>query len=143
MEAGSVAGANVPYNQSYWSANKYKNIRQTYDGYSYHSRLEAQYAAELDLRVRAKDIKSWERQYKVSLDVNGKHICNYFVDFRILHNDDSYELVEIKGMETNEWKLKRRLLEAIYLPEHPDTIYSVIKQQSTWRNFNPKNKGMK
>lgn len=109
---------------------KYNNVHQTYGGYSYMSRAEADYAAELDLRVKGKDIQSWERQYKVSIDYNGKHICNYYVDFRILHNDNSYELVEIKGMETETWRLKRKLLEYMWLPEHLDHSYTVVKARS-------------
>src|ERR1035437_9999650 len=105
--------------QQKWQ-NKYRNIKQTYDGYNYDSKFEASYAAELDIRVRAKDIKSWERQFKIALGANGFHFCNYYCDFRVLHNDKSYELVEIKGMETDVYKLKRKLLEALWLPEPLD-----------------------
>lgn len=110
--------------------NKFNNVRQTYEGFSYDSKAEADYAMELDLRLKGKDIKEWDRQFKVSIDVNGKHICNYYVDFRILHNDDSYELIEIKGMETTVWRLKRKLLEIIWLPEHLDHTYTVVKVRS-------------
>lgn len=112
--------------------NKYGNVKQTYDGFNYQSKAEADYAMELDLRLKAKDIKFWERQYKVSIEHNGKLICNYYVDFLIQHNDDSYELVEIKGAETSTWRLKKKLLEIIWLPEHPDFIYTVIKAKSNW-----------
>lgn len=120
--------------------NKYGNVKQTYNGYSYDSKAEADYAMELDLRVKAKDIQLWERQYKVSIDINDIHICNYYVDFRIFHNDKSYELIEIKGMETDLWRLKRKLLEAIWLPEHLDHTYTVIKVRSA---YGKTNKGMK
>jgi hypothetical protein len=77
------------------------------------------------LRLRAKDIAGWERQFKVELWVNGKHICDHKVDFRIHHNDGTFELLEAKGLETRDWKIVRKLLEATYLQEHPDTIYTV------------------
>lgn len=96
------------------------------------SKFEAGYAAELDLRLKAGDIKAWERQFKISLDVNGRHICNYYCDFRILHNDGTYELVETKGVETETYRLKRKLLEAVWLPENLDHSYTVIKQ-TAWR----------
>ncbi len=120
------------YNQ--FSTNKYRNTRQTYDGYNYDSKFEAGYAQELNLRVKGKDIQSWERQFKISIDINGSHICNYFCDFRILHNDNSYELVETKGIETEAYRLKRKLLEAVWLPEHLDHTYTVVKQK-TWRRY--------
>lgn len=91
------------------------------------SKLEANYAYELDMRLKAKQIKAWDKQHKISFDVNGKHICNYYVDFIVYHNDDTIELVECKGMETDIWKLKRRLLEVLFLPEHPEYSYTVVK----------------
>lgn len=113
--------------RQYRFGNKYGNVRQTYNGYNYHSKLEARYAYELDIRKAAGEIKDWRRQVKISLDVNGQHITNYYVDFEILHNDDSLELVEVKGMETDLWRIKRRLLEAVWLPDHPEYTYSVVK----------------
>ena len=60
--------------QQYYS--KYKAVKQTYEGYSYDSKFEASYAAELDLRLKGKDILDWEKQFKISIDINGFHICN-------------------------------------------------------------------
>ena len=113
--------------------NKFNNVKQTYNGYSYDSRAEADYAAELDLRLQAKDIKDWERQYKVEMRYpmpDGKLICTYKVDFRVHNLDGSYELVEIKGFETDTWRLKKKLLETIWLPEHLDHTYTVVKHRS-------------
>lgn len=107
---------------------KYGNRASDYNGYVYDSALEADYARELELRVKAKDIKSWRRQVKCEINIGDIHICNYYVDFEIEHNDESFELVEIKGMETEVWRLKRKLLEAVWLPAHPDHTYTVEKQ---------------
>lgn len=106
--------------------NKYNNRTHEYNGRVYHSIKEAGYAQELDLRQKAGDIKSWEPQFKVSLDVNGKHICNYIVDFKLTYPDDSIELVEVKGYATEVWRLKMKLLEATYLVENPGTRYLVV-----------------
>lgn len=94
--------------------NKYGNVGQTYDGIAYHSKKEAVYAEELALRKKAKDIKDWKRQVKISLDVNGYHICNYFIDFVITHNDGVLEYVEVKGFSTDVWRLKWKLFEALF-----------------------------
>jgi hypothetical protein len=93
--------------------SKYKNIKSEYKGIQYHSKKEAGYAAELEIRRLAGDIKDWERQFQISLDVNGYHICNYYIDFVITHNDGTYEYVEIKGFQTEVWRLKWKLAEAI------------------------------
>ena len=115
-----------------YNGNKYHSKTTQVDGITYHSKLEAAYAQELTLRERAKDIKSWERQVKLDLKVNGEHITNYYIDFIIHHNDGSREFVEVKGMEMEVWKLKWRILEATFddFKEHPDDCLTVIKQSS-------------
>lgn len=112
---------------------KYHNRSQTYNGITYHSTLESFYAAELDYRMRAKDIKSWERQVKLDLRVNGEHITNYYMDFIIHHNDGHREFVECKGMELDLWKIKYRILEATFenFKKHPDDCLTVVKEANT------------
>lgn len=115
------------------SGNKYHSKSTEYNGIVYHSKLEAAYAQELDLRIKAKDIKSWERQTKLDLRVNDIHITNYYIDFVIHHNDDSREFVEIKGFVTSTWRLKWSLFEAVFDKEfkkHPDDCMTVIKQNA-------------
>jgi hypothetical protein len=114
------------------SGNKYHAKTQVYNNVSYHSKFEAAYAEALDLRVRGKDIKSWERQVKIPLKVNGMVIANYYIDFVVTHNDGHKEWVECKGFETEVWKMKWKLLEAIFdeIREGPDDCLTVVKQSS-------------
>jgi len=91
---------------------KYKNVPQDEGGYTYHSKKEAKYARDLDIRLRAGEIAKWERQVKVELfGEHGSHICDYHVDFCITHNDGHLEYAEVKGFETRDWKIKWRLFE--------------------------------
>jgi len=121
----------MTYLQKYrW--NKYGAKKCTYGNYTYDSRFEADFAQELDLRKSASDILDWERQFRVSIDINGYHICNYYVDFKIYEKDGSFTLVETKGMETETWRLKRKLLEAVWLPKNPNYNYEVVKQKSKY-----------
>ena len=94
--------------------NKDHAKRHEYNGYTYHSKMEAAYAAELDLRLRAKDIIGWRRQVPLELCLNGKKICTYRIDFIVEYADGTEDWVEIKGLETPEWKLKWKMTEAIY-----------------------------
>jgi hypothetical protein len=107
--------------------NKFNNHTSVYNNNYYDSIKEADYAQELDLRVRAKDIKSWRRQIPIELKVGEYKICTYILDFEITHNDKTIEFIEIKGFETAIWRLKKKLFEAIYLPVHKNTRYTVIK----------------
>jgi hypothetical protein len=45
----------------------------------------------------------------------------------VKQKDGSYELVEVKGFETDVYKLKKRLLKIMWLPDHPDHTYLVVK----------------
>lgn len=113
--------------------NQFKNVKQTYDGYSYDSRFEAGIAMELDERLKKGEIANWERQFPVRIEYDGRLICTYYCDFRIEHLDGSFELLEAKGLETPYWKLKVKLLDIIWLPQHLDHVYTVIKQKSYYR----------
>lgn len=115
--------------------NKYNAHSTQYEGQTYHSAFEAGYAAELDIRVRAKDIKSWERQVKIPLKVGGIFIANYYIDFVVEHNDGSFEWVEVKGAETELWRMKWKILEVTF-EDHkrtPDDRLLVVKQRTDWR----------
>jgi len=107
------------------SPSKYKNQRAEHNGVTYHSKKEANFAAELDLRKKAGDIKGWDRQVKMSIDVNGHHICNYYLDFRIFHNDETVEFVEVKGFLTPEANLKMKLFEALHVSS--TVRYTVVR----------------
>ena len=101
--------------------------KTTYKGHLYDSMFEADYAAELDLLVRAKKLKSWERQVKIPLEVNGYHIANYFIDFIAYHTDGTVEYIETKGVPSEVWKMKWKIFEALY-SEKPDTKLTVVYQ---------------
>ena len=109
--------------------NKYGAIKQSYGGYSYHSKKEAQYAAELDWRIKAKEVKSWTRQHRFDLRVNGELICKYYIDFRAELTDGTIEYIEVKGFETDVWRLKWKLTKAIFneLTEGEDAKLVLVK----------------
>lgn len=107
--------------------NKYGAKSSIYNGISYHSKKEAGRAQELDLLKKAGEIKDWERQHKIDLKVNGYHICNYYIDFKVTHNNGDIELEEVKGFETEVWRLKWKLTEAILSKENPEIKLTVIR----------------
>lgn len=121
------------FQKTKWSTAK----KQIYNNQKYDSGFEAGYAAELDLRQKAKQIKSWERQVKIPLDVNGYHIANYFIDFVVYHLDGITEYVEIKGYATETWRLKWKIFEALYC-DKPDVVLTVVKQTNNFTLRKPK-----
>lgn len=114
--------------------NKYGAKRtEARDGIKRDSKYEATVADELLLRKELKDILDYDSQYKIECwayrkDGSRAFLVKHKVDFRIHHKDGSYELVEAKGAVTEDYKWRRRFLEEIWLPEHPDHIYTVVRQ---------------
>lgn len=104
-------------------ANKYRAVKQEYRGVKYDSKREAAHAAKLDLLIKAKEVKSWERQVKIPLKVEGVLIANYFIDFKVYFVDGRIEYHEVKGIETQVYKLKIKLAKALY----PDRVFVIIK----------------
>lgn len=107
--------------------NKYNAVKCTHDGYPYDSRAEAGYAAELDIRVKAKEISGWRRQVVIPLHVCGREVCKYRIDFEITHLDGSTELVEVKGFPTPLWRLKWKMFEAEYDALHPEIKRRLVR----------------
>jgi len=119
--------------KTYFKQNKFGAKKTTFNGYKYDSKFEASVAQELELRKRGGDIMDFDKQYKVEMwayDVNGKPAMkvSHKVDFRIHHKDGSFELLEAKGVETSDYKMRRKWLETFWLPIHPDHTYTVVKQ---------------
>lgn len=98
-------------------------LARTFEGRVYHSVAEAQFAAALALRQKCGDIEMWWPQHRVPLVVNGVTICTMVVDFLVVNRDGKQELIEVKGCETADYKIKAKLLHALY----PAMRYTVVK----------------
>lgn len=98
--------------------SKFGNIRSQYAGRIFDSKREAGHAAILDAMKRAREphqrVKSVVYQYRIPVVVNGHKICVYVADFYVMFADGHKEIHEVKGMKTPVYKLKKKLVEAIY-----------------------------
>lgn len=107
--------------------SKYGNKTQEYGGRKYDSKREAAYAMELDYRMKAGEIKEIIPQYKIDIRVNGKHITNYYCDFKVVLADGQIEFHEVKGVVTEPFRLKWLLLEALIDEIEPGAEMIIIK----------------
>ena len=103
--------------------NKFNAKKKLYNGRYYDSILEADYAEQLDWRIKAEEIKEVITQYKISLDINSDHIANYYMDFKVILSDGTIEMHEVKGVETDLWRMKWRMAKALY----PEWRFVLIK----------------
>ncbi len=100
--------------------SKYRNNKVVIDDITFDSMKEANFYLELKMRVKAKDIKGFELQPKFLLQdsfiKNGEKIrkITYIADFLIYHMNGEKTVVDVKGYETQAFKLKKKLFEAKY-----------------------------
>lgn len=113
--------------------NKFGAQRKDYNGRSYHSLFEANYAAHLDLLKMAGEILDWIPQYKIDLRVNGKHIVNYYMDFKVITKHGAVEFHETKGAETDTWRMKWLILEATKDEIEPGVELVLVKQSNNFK----------
>lgn len=93
--------------------NKYNAKSCYYNGYNYHSKLEAAYAKELDCKLQLAEIKSWERQVPLELRIDGHPWRTYVIDFKVQFFEGPPEYVEVKGVQTDSWRQKFDVLKII------------------------------
>jgi len=106
--------------------NKYNSIwTKCNQGHNHQSKIEAAYCNDLNLLKKVKKIIDYKTQIKIPLIVNDILICNHIIDFEIINNNGNKEFHEVKGMETKDWKLKKKLTEILY----PTINYVVIKKR--------------
>lgn len=97
---------------------KFGNTPVVVDGLKFHSKAEAARYQELVLLQKAGHIKDLERQVTCPLEVNGVLVANYIADFEYYEKSPigRWELVveDLKGYETDVFKLKAKLFKAVY-----------------------------
>ena len=92
---------------------KYHAVRTTVDGITFASKKEAARFVELRLMERAGEIGQLTLQPVWPLVVNGVKICNYIADFQ--YRTPVGRIVEdVKGVKTPVYKLKKKLMLAVY-----------------------------
>jgi hypothetical protein len=95
--------------------NKYGAITcKCSQGHIHRSRFEAKVCGDLHIRYKNLEIRT---EVKFSMDINGEHICNHYMDFVVTLADGSFLAVEAKGAQTATWKIKSKLFKALY-PEY-------------------------
>ena len=86
---------------------KYRSVRVTHSGHSFASKLESALFTLLQLREKCGEIKEIQCQDHVYL--TDARIC-YIPDFKFFDlQADTWVWAEAKGMQTPEWKIKKRL----------------------------------
>ncbi len=109
--------------------SKYNNKKTWVDGICFDSKKEAEYYCQLKLLKQAGEIRDFGLQPRYELQPTFKkngttyRSITYIADFVVVNNDGTTEIIDIKGIETQVFKIKQKLFEYIY----PDLSLKVIK----------------
>lgn len=110
--------------------NKYGAKKTEIDGITFHSQAEARYYTQLKVLKRSKQIIDFTLQPSFVLldkfkDNTGKvqQAITYKADFLIDHNDGTKEVVDVKGMVTQQYTLRKKM----FLHRYPDYKFSEVK----------------
>jgi len=100
------------------SRPKYGNKKTVVDGITFDSKWESQRYLYLKSLEKAERIKNLNLQPKFLITVNGQKICAYIADFEYdkehANGDWEHIIEDAKGMETPEFKLKKKLMKAVH-----------------------------
>lgn len=91
---------------------KYNNRLTVVDGITFDSKKEAKRYRELKLLERGKEISELERQvsYELIPKQKGERSVSYIADFRYKDRDGEVVVEDAKGVRTQVYILKRKLL---------------------------------
>lgn len=108
--------------------NKYRNKKVIVDEKEFDSKREGNRYKELKLLERAGEIKNLELQPRFllqdSFKKNGRTFrkIEYVADFKYIENGKTI-VEDVKGMQTDVFKLKHKIFEKVY----PDLELKIIK----------------
>lgn len=108
--------------------NKYRNKKVIVDKKEFDSKREGNRYKELKLLERAGEIKNLELQPRFllqdSFKKNGRTFrkIEYVADFKYIENGKAI-VEDVKGMQTDVFKLKHKIFEKVY----PDLELKIIK----------------
>ena len=100
------------------SRSKYGNKKTTIHGITFDSKWESERYLYLKSLEKAGRIKDLELQPRYNILVNDQKICAYVADFKYNKEnaDGIWEHIveDAKGVETPEFKLKKKLMKAVF-----------------------------
>jgi hypothetical protein len=107
MEHWSIEDYNNYQNTKSIRKSKYRANKTSIDGHTFDSQKEADYYCELKLKLQAKEIKGFCLQPTFILAPGLK----YKADFVVFNDDNTYDVIDVKGFKTKEYIAKKKVFE--------------------------------
>lgn len=117
--------------------SKYNAKKVEIDGIKFDSKAEGEYYLHLKRQVAEHQILGFERQKRMLLQegfnvggVKGKiRPIFYVVDFIVTENDGTVTYIDVKGVETDVFKLKKKL----FMKRYNTALLKVKKTKGGWQ----------
>ena len=93
--------------------SKYRAVKTTIDGITFASKREARYYQIYSRLQELGQIKNLQLQTSIPFLINGKKMFTYKPDFEF-DDDKGHHIIDVKGFETKEFKIKKKIIEAYY-----------------------------
>lgn len=100
--------------------SKYRARKITIDGITFDSRAEANYYSTLKILQKAGEVESFELQPTYILQDGFKRgkrkiqPITYKADFLVTYSNGKQEIVDVKGVKTEVYRIKKKLFEYKY-----------------------------
>ena len=94
--------------------SKYRSVKTTVNGITFHSKKEAKKYGELKMLLLAEELVKLELQVPFKIIHNDILICTYFADFVTYDKKGVRHVLDSKGFQTPEYRLKKKLVKAFY-----------------------------
>lgn len=102
--------------------SKYKSRKTVIDGYTFDSAAEGRYYFQLKLLKKAGKIRDFILHPRYQLldgykhPLTGKSVqgVTYIADFLVTLPDGSQEVIDVKGVRTEAFKIKKKMFESRY-----------------------------
>lgn len=116
--------------------SKYNSTKIELDGHVFDSKAEAKYYEVLTLKQNNEEILFFRLQPRYELQESFKKSgklhrkIEYVADFEIHHLDGSIETIDVKGFETTDFSIKRKLFEKKF--PHKLTLWAFSQIDGGW-----------
>lgn len=121
---------------------KYHLYKPVINDMKFDSLMEANYYIYISYLLKDKQIKQFERQVPYVLQkgytnkYTGKKISaiKYIADFVITYNDNTIQVIDVKGKKTTDFKLKEKMFGFVY-PEYEFKCVQWSDKHNKWMNL--------
>ncbi len=100
----------IRHNLKHNRSHKFNAKAVVVDGFRFDSKREAEYYRQLKILQQSGEVLFFLRQVPIHLPGNTR----YVIDFQVFYTNGIVEFIDVKGVETEMFKLKKRQVEDLY-----------------------------